>query len=96
MSGLRGQLAKRILFEPGGEDFAITCKGISISKSNFSDIFAYNRGTISESVKDFSAEIRDILKFYSSATKDSAERIIQRWTREPDYLSAFRDLELME
>ncbi|MDP7601116.1 MAG: hypothetical protein QF605_07005, partial [Rhodospirillales bacterium] len=55
------------------EDFAITYKEISISKSNFSDIFAYNRSAIPKSVKDFSAKIRDILKFYSSATQDSGE-----------------------
>jgi|TARA_B100001964_G_scaffold29578_1_gene30371 hypothetical protein len=96
MSGLREQLVKRIFFEPGGEDFAITYKGISISKYNFSYIFAYNRSAIQKSVKDFSAKIRDILKFYSSATQDSGEHIIQRWTRDPDYLSALRDLELME
>ena len=96
MSGLREQLVKRILFEPGGEGLAIACKAIGISKSEFSDIFAYSRGAIPESVKDFSSEIREVLKFFTSATQGSAETVIQRWKRDSDYLSALRDLELSE
>lgn len=94
MSGLREQLVKRILFEPGGEGLAIACKAIGISKSDFSDIFAFSRSAIPESAKDFSAEIRSVLKFFAAAQQESAETVLQRLKRDPNYLSALRDLEL--
>ena len=94
LTGLDTVVVRRSIFEPGGEGLAIACKAIGISKSDFSDIFAFSRSAIPESVKDFGAEIRSVLKFFAAAQQESAETVLQRWKRDSNYLSALRDLEL--
>ena len=93
MSGLREQLVKRILFEPGGEGLAIACCAMGISKEDFSTIFTCSRGASPNMVKDFSKEIRSALKFYSSIEGDSAVNVLKQWRRDSNYLAALRQLE---
>ena len=96
LCGLREQLVKRIVFEPGGEGLAIACCAIGISKSDFSTIFTCSRGASPNVVKDFSKEIRSALKFYSTLTESVAMNVLKQWQRDSNYLSALRQLELTQ
>jgi uncharacterized protein (DUF2336 family) len=92
--GLREQLVKKIVFEPGGEGLAIACKALGISKSEFAEIFTTTRGSNPNMVKDFSREIRASLQFYSSMNEKSALQVLKKWRLDSSYLSALRELEL--
>ena len=94
MSGLREQLVKKIVFEPGGEGLAICSKALGITKSDFATIFTITRGSAPNIVTDFSREIRSALKFYSSLDDDSSAQVLKQWCRDSNYLSALRQLEL--
>jgi uncharacterized protein (DUF2336 family) len=93
-SGLREQLIKKIVFEPGGEGLAIACKALGISKAEFASIFTSTRGTNPNIVNDFSREIRAALKFYSSMSESAARQVLRKWQRDASYLSALRQIEL--
>jgi uncharacterized protein (DUF2336 family) len=94
VTNLREQLLRRILFEPGGEGLAIACKGVGVEKNEFSTIFALSRRANPNSVKDFSNEIRNILKFYEELDIKDAKSVLKRWQRDNNYLKAIRELEI--
>jgi hypothetical protein len=43
LTGLRQNLVRRIVFEPGGEGLAIACKAIGTLKSDFGSLFLLSR-----------------------------------------------------
>ncbi len=94
MSGLREQLIKKILFEPGGEGLAIACKALGILKTDFTTIFTASRGSAPHLVTDFSREIRSAIKFYSTIDEISSRKVLTQWCRDSKYLEALRQLEL--
>ncbi|NQV54984.1 MAG: DUF2336 domain-containing protein [Rhodospirillales bacterium] len=94
MTGLREQLVKRLVFEPGGEGLAIACKSLDMDKADFSIIFALSRRANPNASKDFSKEIRSALQFYGLLSAEAANKVMHQWQRDAGYLAALRDLDI--
>lgn len=93
LSRLRIELARRILFEEGGEGLAIVCRAIGLDKNSFVTIFLHFRsGRIGEKRVE-SDELSKALRFYDELDDNSARDLLRRWQRDPAYLNALRLIE---
>ena len=94
LTGLRNNLIKRILFEPGGEGLAIACKAAEITADDFSTLYSLTRMSGQGAGEIDNKETQRILDFYDRITLEAAKDAVSRWRRDVDYLKAIRELEL--
>ena len=94
LTGLRGQLVRRLLFESGGEGLAIVCSAHDFTKSAFSSLFALSRSARPYSSDMFKNEFRTAMDFFGSLDQQSSAKVVRRWKRGSDYLAAIRELEI--
>ena len=94
LTGLREQLVKRLLFEPGGEGLAIACKSAGLGKAIFSSIFTLTRKARPSIERSLSREILHVLNLYDCMPEESAQHVVRRWQRNVSYLAAIRELEI--
>lgn len=95
-SGLRRTLLRRILFEPGGEALAVTCKSINMAKDDFATLFALTRKARPGRQSIRKTELKRVLDLYDRIGEQSAQAIIGRWQRDSDYLNAVRVLSVAD
>jgi uncharacterized protein (DUF2336 family) len=93
LAGLRRQLVRRILYEPGGEGLAILCRALGIEREMFSNIYQLSRKA--KDVKNLpdSKEIENVLKFFDKTKQWDAAKVLKRWQRSSDYLYALKKLD---
>ncbi len=91
--GLRLQLARRILYEPGGEAMAIACRATGIGKPVFASIFLLSRQARPGDKLVEPGEVSTVLAFYDRLGMENARRVLQRWRLDPEYLNAIRILD---
>lgn len=94
-TGLRRQLLQRLLYEPGGEGLAIVCRAIGLDPKIFKEVLALTRKArigLRESEVD---ECAFASMFYDQIEIDSAQAMLSRWRRNPDYLDLLRQLEML-
>ncbi len=95
LTEIRVTLARRILYEPGGEGLAIACKAIGIEKPDFASIFLLSRkARPGDKVVD-PGELSRVLAFFDRINADAAEAVLRRWQREEGYLDSIRRLEIV-
>ena len=96
MSGLRLNLVRRILFEPGGEGLAILAKSVKIEKPDFASIFLLSRkARPGDKVVD-PRELSKVLNFFDKVSIEAANGVLARMRRDPDYLNSIRQLSSLE
>ncbi|MDH3241734.1 MAG: DUF2336 domain-containing protein [Alphaproteobacteria bacterium] len=91
-SGLRPKLLQRIMFEPGGEALAVTCKAIDMAKNDFASIFMLTRKARAKETVISPSDLTRVLALYDRVRSDSAKAMLARWQRDPEYLNAIRML----
>ncbi len=94
LTGLRNVLAKRILFEPGGEGLAIACKAAGIDSKDFSTIYSLSRMSQTGTDSIDNVATQRILDFFDRVSEKDAKEVVSQWRRDVDYLKAIRELEL--
>ncbi len=85
--------ARRILYEPGGEAMAITCRATGIGKPVFASIFLLSRQARPGDKQVDPGEVSAVLSFYDRLDTDNALRVLNRWRLDPEYLNAIRVLD---
>ena len=93
-TGLRKRLIERILFEPGGEGLAIAACSLDITTEDFEKIFVCSRRARLIEEPTIQRELSALLSLYEKMTRDAANKVIARWRRNENYLSAIRNLEI--
>ncbi len=93
-TGLRTSVSDRILFEAGGEGLAIVLKSMGCSPDTFERIFVGTRRARSISEGTIRRETSNLHRLYASITSGAAERVIDKWRLDEDYLDAIREIEL--
>ena len=96
LTDLNDTLASRILFEEGGEALAIACKAVDVPEMQF--VIIYDR-TRKARIRHLQARESDerkkkVLDLYRRMTPNDASKVLSRWQRGSDFLSAIRELEL--
>ena len=88
LSRLRMTLVRRILFEPGGEALAVTCRAIGLDKESFISIYLrFRHGRFGNKLVR-TQELSDALRFFVRAGPERVTAIMGRLRRDPDYLNA--------
>lgn len=94
LTGIRGALARRLLFDPSGEGLAVLCRSVELSKSQFIEIYRIAcRARTSDTVR-LERDCRRLEEFYDAIGGNAARGVIARWRRSPDYLAVLRTIEL--
>ena len=95
LTGLRGTLVSRLLYETGGESLAVACKAVGIEPADFAMLYGYTRhGRLTADAARNGNQ--DIIEFYDAIEKPAAEAVLERWRCDPDFLYAIKLLEQAE
>ncbi len=93
LSGLAPPRLQRVIYEPSGRDLAIACRALEISKPNFSLIYLLVRRARPgyESVPQ--RAVSRLMAYFEQITVPAAQRVLQHWQRDQDYLEAIEQIE---
>ena len=92
LTGLRTNLIRRFVFEPGGEGPAITCRAAEIAKADFASIFLLSRSARPGDKAVDPNEVSRVLNFFDRITPDTARRVVKRWHLDPNFLFALKQV----
>jgi uncharacterized protein (DUF2336 family) len=90
LTGLRGQLIRRFVYEPGGQGLAIICRAIEVDKAQFASIFLLSRGARAGDKVVDPAELSQVLAFFDGLKAETAQKVVDRWRIDPDFLFALK------
>jgi uncharacterized protein (DUF2336 family) len=93
VTGLRTNLVRRLIYEPGGEGLAIACKAIDMNKPDFGSLFLLSRAARPGDKTVDPTEVARVMKFYDRVRADTARKVLDRWKLDPDYLFAIQQVE---
>ena len=93
LTGLRHNLVRRIVFEPGGEGLAITCKAIGMVKPDFGSLFLLSRSARPGDKVVDPREVSRVMTFFDRLRQDTAKKVVGRWKLDPNYLFALKQVE---
>jgi uncharacterized protein (DUF2336 family) len=92
LAGIRLRLARRIIYEPGGEAFAIACIAARIDKANCLRLFELTRRAHDLSPGEIADQSAALAVFYDQTTPEAAEVVARKWRRNPIYLAALKQI----
>ncbi len=73
-----------IVYDPGGEPFAIACKACNVSMHDFEELYRLLTASLSGSDDDAgSSEFTTIRSFYGRLDGNAARRVLNEWRRTP-------------
>jgi len=92
LTKLNDVLVRHIVFEKGGEGIAIACKALDLAEIDFITIYRKSRRVAPGRADATRADVNAILDLYRSFEQDDAQKVVEMWNRDQEYLSAIRDL----
>jgi uncharacterized protein (DUF2336 family) len=93
LTGLRTNLIRRLVYEPGGEGLAIACKSAEMTKPDFGSLFLLSRAARPGDKTVDPNEVARVMKFFDRLRLDTAKKVVDRWKLDPDYLFAIQQVE---
>ena len=93
LTGLRTNLIRRLVYEPGGEGLAIACKAAELTKPDFGSLFLLSRAARPGDKTVDPNEVARVMKFFDRLRLDTAKKVVDRWKLDPDYLFAIQQVE---
>lgn len=87
LTGLPLETARKLIYQPGGEAFAIACKATRMPKSRFASVFVLSRQARPGEKLVNKGEVPRAIEVFDRVREDVAEAILARWRYDPDYLS---------
>lgn len=93
LTGLRPELMRRLIYEPGGEALAMACKSLEIDRQIFLTMFDLTRLAAADGgAPDLRQERQKLQYFYNSLDPEEAVQVLRRWRQDPDFLSALNQI----
>lgn len=93
LTGLRTNLIRRFVFEPGGEGLAIACRAAEIAKADFASIFLLSRSARPGDKVVDPNEVSRVLNFFDRIMPDTARKVVKRWHLDPNFLFALKQVD---
>lgn len=87
------KLTRRMLYEPGGEGFAMACKAGGFSAEAFANLYRLTRKANASQEPIDEREMVRLTDFYDCMREISAQALVKRWQRDPDFLHALRQMD---
>ena len=78
ITGLRPQLVRRIVFEEGGEELAISCKAVGITKPDFATVFLLSRKSRPGDKVVDPNELSQVLNFFERVKQETTQKVVKR------------------
>lgn len=94
LTGIRGPLARRLLFDPSGEGLAVLCRSVELPKLQFLEIYKIASRARSNDNTRLARDCQRLGAFYEAIGGDAARTVVARWRRNPEYLAVLRAIEL--
>lgn len=94
LTGVRSQLATRLLFDPSGEGLAVLCRSVELPKPRFLDMYGIARKARPLDGQMFARDLERLTEFYEAITVEAARAVVARWRRTSDYLAVLRAIEM--
>lgn len=92
LTGLRTNLIRRFVFEPGGEGLAIACRAAEIAKPDFASIFLLSRSARPGDKVVDPNEVSRVLNFFDRIVPETARKVVKRWQFDPNFLFAMKQV----
>lgn len=92
LCGLRVELMRRLIYEPGGEAFAIACRALDMDRQVFLTMYDLTRAARGSLTRSHSEERQRLHDLYHDISFESAIAVVRRWRQDPDYLAALNQL----
>ncbi len=90
---LRQPLVQRLIYESGGEGLAIMCRAIGFSAADFQTLHELCREARPQRKEVYPVARAQPAVFYELIKPAAAEKVLDRWRRNPDYLDLLRQIE---
>jgi uncharacterized protein (DUF2336 family) len=88
LAGLDITVARRIVFDEGGEPLTVVCKALGIDRSDFASIFLLTRQAAEGGGAKDPLVVETMLRIYDGLKRETAGRALRFWRRDADYLGA--------
>ena len=92
MVGIHPVLARRIIYEPGGEALGIAARAIGLERSVYLQIYQLTRKARETDNRLSKDEVVRLTQFFESITREAAYLVLRKWQRDPRYLNAVRQI----
>ncbi len=92
IAGMRPELMRRMIYEPGGEALAIACRALEFDRQIFLTIYELTRVARGMLARQISADRVRLQEFYDGMSLDNATAVVRRWRQDPEYLAALNQL----
>jgi uncharacterized protein (DUF2336 family) len=92
-TNLRPNLARRLIYEPGGEGLAIACRAIGMIKADFGSLFLLSRSARPDDKSVDPDEVARAMSFFDRIQIKTAKSVLARWRLDPDYLFAIEQIQ---
>lgn len=86
------RFVRRIVFDQAGESFAILCRALGIGDTHFKELYTLLREPKRQGKATSNVEIAIMLQHFNNITKSMAQRLLQGWQRDPEYVAAIERL----
>lgn len=90
---LRPDLARRLVFEPGGDGLAMLCRAVDLGRSVLASIFLLTRRARPSQHASSPGELSQVLALYDGIEAPVARQVLARWRRDREFLTALRFIE---
>lgn len=90
---LRRPLVQRLVYETGGEGLAILCRALDFAAEDFLSLMTLCRKARPEKLETQHIDHVSAETIYGRIRQDAAQKVLDRWRRNPDYLDLLRQVE---
>lgn len=93
MIGLRQQVARKLIYEDGGEGLVIACRASNINRTDFTALFLMLQRARPTELANNPYQLSRSMEMFDRLKPDTARKVVERWKINPFFLKSIRRLE---
>jgi uncharacterized protein (DUF2336 family) len=93
MLSLRPQVARKLIYEDGGEGLVIGCRACSINRTDFTALFLMLQRARPNELANNPYQLSRSMEMFDRLKPDTARKVVERWKINPHFLKSIRRLE---
>ena len=93
MLSLRPQVARKLIYEDGGEGLVIGCRACNINRTDFTALFLMLQRARPTELANNPYQLSRSMEMFDRLKPDTARKVVERWKVNPMFLKSIRRLE---
>ena len=93
MLGLRPQVARKLIYEDGGEGLVIGCRACNINRTDFTALFLMLQRARPTELANNPYQLSRSMEMFDRLKPETARKVVERWKINPMFLKSIRRLE---